>query len=150
MKEYLKIKYDQYLYRVEWDEIWYITTDHNVSLFFLTNGKHFKVRMPLYKVKEEIDKYFKGTHENFRYIGQSLIVNMYHSFMIGKKEIELVNRKADGFLVGYSAGYSDAESNNKPEAIKLKTNSVTLSIPENALIDEFPSKQEKKNKWKIM
>ena len=151
MKEYLTIGNSKYSYIVVSSEIWYITSGINCSVFFLTNGKQFSVRMPLCDVKKEIDTHFKETHNVFRRIGEGLIINMDYLFKINKseKEIELLNRRADGFMDGYSAGYNDAILGIKPVNIKLKSNTVTSTISERVvdeLYDEFSSKKEKKRK----
>jgi len=147
MKEYLIIGNSQYLYRVESSEIWYITSGSKGSVFFLTSGKHFDVPLPLCEIKNKLDKYLKKTHKKFRRIGEGLIINMDYLFMINKseKEIELLNRRADGFMDGYSAGYNDALSDIKPVNIKLKSNTVNPSVSERVikeLHDEFKPKKE--------
>ena len=147
MKEYLIIGNSQYIYRIESSEIWYITPGkHNCSEFFLTSGKHFDVPLPLCEIKKKLDKYLRETHKKFRCIGEGLIINMDYLFMINKseREIVLLNRRSDGFMDGYSAGISDAESNNKPVSIKLKSNTVNPSVSERAikeLHDEFKPKK---------
>ncbi|MBQ9588128.1 MAG: hypothetical protein IJR26_09765 [Bacteroidales bacterium] len=124
MKEFLILANSRELTHIESSDIWYISADGNYSHIFLTNGNKILVTKQLGDVKKAIDTYLPHYRGDFHRIGQSLIINRIYLFSINLTEQQLVlsDRRAEGYLVGYSAGYSDCRS-GKPSYINLDSTS---------------------------
>lgn len=151
MKEYLIIGNNSVIYRIDSAEIWYIATSteaRNAIEIFLTNGKNIRVFATLTGVEELINKYFKYSHGDFCRVGNSLIINMNYLFSINfpNSMVGLINRRADGFIAGYSTGYSDGKSDKKTHLFSFQKNEVTLPASRDALTKLKSAFEEKNNK----
>ena len=94
MKEFLILRNTRELYCIDSTDMWYIEAIHNRSNFYLTNGYCFTLTMQLGKVAEAIDEYLPH-HNDFRRIGQSLIININYLFHINltEQQLELYNKQ---------------------------------------------------------
>lgn len=165
MKEYIILGNTQLTLHLEASEIWFISTvsyvsTHkkntigieeqgaevssgkdkknkckNSSYIFLTNGKRIKVNDSLEEIKKTIDKYFAYSHDDFRRAGQSLIINTAHLYKIDSDRVYLLNRQSDGFMTGYSAGYSDCNEGTKPVCFNTQASEVDFMVSDNAIKD---------------
>ena len=77
----LVISTSQELYCFRSENIMYIQSDGNYSVFYLTDGKNYIFTMQLGKIEELIDKQLSREDGLVR-LGRSLIINLNHLFNI--------------------------------------------------------------------
>ena len=135
MNEYLIIESRNWLALIDSEEIWYIKSDGNYSIVYLTNGKEMRVRLNLGNVERMIERYIPNYQRIFRRIGKGLIINKKHLYGIdlSSQEVRLFNRKADGYMNGYAAGYSDGKSEKQSLFKNIRGLEVSLPASKEAL-----------------
>lgn len=136
MKEFLILENSRELKHIDSSDIWYISADGNYSNIFLTNGKKIQVTMQLGDVKKKIDKYLPHFHNDFRRIGQSLIINRIYLFSINltKQHVVLSDRRAEGYVVGYSAGYAAGYSSGHSDYRSGKPSYINLDMSSEGMV----------------
>ena len=135
MNEYLIIESRNWLALIDSKEIWYIESDGNYSIIHLTNGKELRIRINLGNVEKMIARHMPNYQRDFRRIGKGLIINKTHLYCIdlSSQEVRLFNRKVDGYMNGYTAGYLDGKSERQPFFKNIRGLEVSLSASKEAL-----------------
>lgn len=136
MNEYLIIGSRNWLALIASQEIWYIKSDGNYSIIYLTNGKEVRIRLNLGNVERMIERHIPYYQRDFRRIGKGLIINKAHLYGIdlSSQEVRLFNRKSDGFMNGYVAGYLDGKSQRQSLFKNIRGLEVSLPASKEALI----------------
>ena len=147
VKEYLIIGNKIWLSHIDPTEIWYIKSDGNYSVMYLTNGKEIRIHMNLGEVERLINIHLPYYHDDFYRIGKGLIINKTHLYSIdlSSQEVQLFNRRSDGYMTGSTAGYRDGRNDKISQLRNIHDNEVSLPASREAL-ESLKNEIERKTK----
>ncbi|MBO7623722.1 MAG: LytTR family transcriptional regulator DNA-binding domain-containing protein [Bacteroidales bacterium] len=131
MKEFLILSNTRELRHIDSADIWYIDAQENYSDIYLTNGKSITVTMKLKDIEEALKKFLPLYHKDFYRVGRSLIINKIYLFSINltEKQIELADKRTEGYLAGYSAGYATGYASGHTDACSGSASFGSFDIP---------------------
>ena len=96
MKEYLVIGNSKEVFRIDTEDILYVSADGTHSHIYFTYGDAISVLLSISKVGESINNLCPKTSKDFVRVGRSLIVNLSHLFkvdVVGQKLVLLDRNK---------------------------------------------------------